>query len=148
METEHNWRGMLIKDNLGDWAICVGEWFGMQRGVRNGPGRRSVRGNPGYFKATICFLRKKAGDFFSPEKKVVKQLDLTDPNRPFKVGNLTCHLATGKIDIDTKNEKEPFHQVALAFTLSTLYLLVQPRPETWLGWPNTPKFRAEPRLVR
>ena len=138
METEHNWRAMLIKDNLGDWAICLGEWVGMKRGVSNG--RRSVRGNPGYFKATICFLRKKAGDFFSPEKKVVKQLDLTDPNRPFKVGNLTCHLVTGKINIDTKNEKEPLHQVALAFTLSTLYLLVQPRPEDL-----TPKWQRRVR---
>ena len=141
METEHNWRAMLIKDNLGDWAICLGEWFGMQRGISNG--RHSVRGNPGFFRVTISFLRKTAGrtlflleDLGSPVRKVVKHLDLSDPNRPFKVGNLTCHLETGKIQIDTTKEEEPFHQVALAFTLSTLYLLVQPRPETL---PITPK---------
>ena len=131
METEHNWRAMLIKDNLGDWAICLGEWFGMQRGISNG--RLSVRGNPGFFRVTISFLRKTAGHY---GRKVVKHLDLSDPNRPFKVGNLTCHLETGKIHIDTTKEQEPFHQVALAFTLSTLYLLVQPRPETL---PITPK---------
>ena len=131
METEHNWRAMLIKDNLGDWAICLGEWFGMQRGISNG--RHSVRGNPGFFRVTISFLRKTAGP---PGRKAVGHLDLSDPNRPLKVGNLTCHLETGKIQIDTTKEEEPFHQVALAFTLSTLYLLVQPRPETL---PITPK---------
>jgi hypothetical protein len=32
------WRGMLIKDNVGDWGICVAAWKGMV------PGRPGVRG--------------------------------------------------------------------------------------------------------
>ena len=81
METEHNWRAMLIKDNLGDWAICLGDWFGMQRGISNG--RRSVRGNPGFFRVTISFLRKTTGP---PGSKVVKRLDLQSISAPAKIG--------------------------------------------------------------
>ena len=45
-------------------------------------------------------------------------------------------------EIDTMNENEPFHQVALAFTLSTLYLHVQPKPETL---PTTPNWQRRVR---
>ena len=33
------WRGMLIKDNEGDWGICVAAWKGMV------PGRPGTSGN-------------------------------------------------------------------------------------------------------
>ena len=123
MENDHNWRAMLIKDNIGDWAICVGEWKGMQRGISKG--RRSVKGDPGHFSAKITFLRKN-----TTRGQLVQYVGLTGfESIPFQIGSLTCDLAGGNISV-RKDEEEPLQHVALAFTLSTLYLLVQPRPET------------------
>ena len=123
MENDHNWRAMLIKDNIGDWAICVGEWKGMQRGISMG--RRSVKGDPGHFSAKITFLRKN-----TTRGQVEKYLALVGESISFQIGSLTCDLAGGNINV-CQDEEEPLQHVALAFTLSTLYLLVQPRPETF-----------------
>ena len=120
--TDSNWRAMLIKDHLGDWAICVGEWYGMKRGARNG--RLSVRGNPGYFKA---YIHRKGTKGF-------QSLDL-NPNADRYVAKMGQPLdfrwdfMNGEILLNADVE-DPLHEVALAFTISTLYLLVQPRPET------------------
>ena len=32
MKNDHSWRGMIIKDNEGDWGICVAAWRGMKKG--------------------------------------------------------------------------------------------------------------------
>ena len=37
--TDMSWRGMLIKDNQGDWGICVAVWRGMKKGVPGVPGK-------------------------------------------------------------------------------------------------------------
>ena len=42
-----NWRGMLIKDNDGDWALLTAAWLGMQAGKAGVPGRPGKRGVPG-----------------------------------------------------------------------------------------------------
>ncbi len=39
MKNDHSWRGMLIKDNQGDWGICVATWRGMKMGTPGTPGR-------------------------------------------------------------------------------------------------------------
>ena len=33
MNNDKSWRGMLIKDNEGDWGVCVAVWRGMKKGV-------------------------------------------------------------------------------------------------------------------
>ena len=38
MKADHTWRGMLIKDNEGDWGICVAAWRGMKKGKPGIPG--------------------------------------------------------------------------------------------------------------
>jgi hypothetical protein len=46
MKNDHTWRGMLIKDNEGDWGICVAAWRGMKKGKAGVAGntyKRSAR---------------------------------------------------------------------------------------------------------
>ena len=38
MKNDHSWRGMIIKDNEGDWGICVAAWRGMKKGKPGIPG--------------------------------------------------------------------------------------------------------------
>ena len=38
MKADHTWRGMIIKDNEGDWGICVAAWRGMKKGKAGIPG--------------------------------------------------------------------------------------------------------------
>ena len=38
MKADHTWRGMIIKDNEGDWGICVAAWRGMKKGKAGVPG--------------------------------------------------------------------------------------------------------------
>jgi hypothetical protein len=38
MKNDHSWRGMIIKDNDGDWGICVATWRGMTKGKPGVPG--------------------------------------------------------------------------------------------------------------
>ena len=39
MSNDHTWRGMIIKDNEGDWGICVAAWRGMKKGKPGVPGK-------------------------------------------------------------------------------------------------------------
>ena len=32
MKNDKSWRGMLIKDNEGDWGVAVAAWRGMKKG--------------------------------------------------------------------------------------------------------------------
>ena len=38
MKNDHSWRGMVIKDNEGDWGVCVAAWRGMKKGKPGIPG--------------------------------------------------------------------------------------------------------------
>ena len=39
MKNDKSWRAMLIKDNEGDWGICVAVWRGMKKGTPGVPGK-------------------------------------------------------------------------------------------------------------
>ena len=39
MKNDHSWRAMLIKDNEGDWGMCVAVWRGMKKGTPGVPGK-------------------------------------------------------------------------------------------------------------
>ena len=39
MNNDHSWRGMIIKDNEGDWGLCVAAWRGMKKGRPGIPGK-------------------------------------------------------------------------------------------------------------
>ena len=38
MKNDKSWRGMLIKDNEGDWGVAVAAWRGMKKGEPGVPG--------------------------------------------------------------------------------------------------------------
>ena len=42
MKNDKSWRAMLIKDNEGDWGICVAVWRGMKKGTPGIPGKISL----------------------------------------------------------------------------------------------------------
>ena len=39
MKNDKSWRAMLIKDNEGDWGVCVAVWRGMKKGTPGVPGK-------------------------------------------------------------------------------------------------------------
>lgn len=66
MKNDHSWRGMLIKDNKGDWGICVATWRGMKMGTPGVPGTKGsrgkpgIKGNPGHFAMKFVNLRNRS----------------------------------------------------------------------------------------
>ena len=130
MKNDHSWRGMIIKDNEGDWGICVAAWRGMKKGkpgvagTKGKKGTPGVRGNPGHFAMKFINLRNR--------NRKPSFVTITSPDIKFKIDSLSCDLKKGSIKINS-NETDAVQHVALAFVTSTLYLLVQPRP------PDLPK---------
>ena len=43
MKNDKSWRGMLIKDNEGDWGVAVAAWRGMEKGRPGVPGRIGLK---------------------------------------------------------------------------------------------------------
>ena len=39
MKNDKSWRGMLLKDNNGDWGVAVAAWRGMKKGQPGVPGK-------------------------------------------------------------------------------------------------------------
>ena len=50
MKNDKSWRAMLIKDNEGDWGICVAVWRGMKKGKPGIPGNFLFATNEGIEK--------------------------------------------------------------------------------------------------
>ena len=44
MKNDRSWRGMLIKDNGGDWGVAVAAWRGMKKGQPGVPGTHLLHG--------------------------------------------------------------------------------------------------------
>lgn len=42
MKNDKSWRGMLLKDNDGDWGVAVAAWRGMKKGQPGVPGEWRV----------------------------------------------------------------------------------------------------------
>ena len=42
MKNDKSWRGMLLKDNEGDWGVAVAAWRGMKKGQPGVPGSLSI----------------------------------------------------------------------------------------------------------
>ena len=42
MKNDKSWRGMLLKDNEGDWGVAVAAWRGMKKGQPGVPGKRLI----------------------------------------------------------------------------------------------------------
>ena len=121
------WRAMIIKDNEGDFGICVGGWRGVKKGVPGvrGSGNRKgipgTPGDPGHFKMLYYNLRTKRLVSFSitSSNTRIRYGDLEDLQVDWDSGNILVKKNSGYIA----------QNICLAFVTSTLYLLVQPRPE-------------------
>ena len=128
------WRAMLIKDNDGDWGICVATWAGMKAGRPGVVGM--IMGNPGYCKLIFKSLRTKMTQtLYLPSK-----LDFVTKNRKtiwcakghynfsvFDACPMYVDLEKGYMVLHPETE-DAVQQVALAFATSMLYLMVQPVP--------------------
>ena len=44
MKNDKSWRGMLLKDNQGDWGVAVAAWRGMKKGEPGIPGIEEKQG--------------------------------------------------------------------------------------------------------
>ena len=118
-------RGMLIKDNEGDYCLVTGEWTGVKAGIKGIPGTQSTIGVPGKPKKH-GFCRFEYTSLRSPIEKVYFQYypDL----EILKFKGFEMNLKTGKLTI-LKREKNVLQNIWLAFSVCIVYLLVQPRPE-------------------
>ena len=56
MNNDKSWRGMLIKDNEGDWGVCVAVWRGMKKGVPGVPGKYLKDAHELKIPANISYL--------------------------------------------------------------------------------------------
>ena len=66
MNNDKSWRGMLIKDNEGDWGVCVAVWRGMKKGVPGVPGKYLKDAHELKRPANIsCFTHNDCGLFFT-----------------------------------------------------------------------------------
>ena len=116
MQENQTWRAMVIKDNIGDWAIVSADWVGMKKGIS--AGRYSVKGDPGHFVCKVRFLRHPKRNGLGP---VTEVFIIKDIRRPINIGFLSGNMSTGTIVI-MDGETEPRHQAALFFTISTTRL--------------------------
>ena len=120
------WRGMMIKDNAGDWGLCIAGWKGVRRGIPGVAGTSSRKGTPGragdhgYFLMHFFNLRTGGVKQVKVSSRAYKHLvDLDEVVMDWDSGNILVRKRSGDIA----------QLMCLAFVTSTLYLLVQPRPE-------------------
>ena len=120
-----NERGMVIKDNDGDYCLVTGVWTGVQEGKKGIPGTRNRRGVPGtprnhgYCQIYYTNLRDPKERFSFEFRPSFTSITLK---------GLQLDLKSGKIRI-LKDEPDILQNICLAFSISVLYLMVQPRPE-------------------
>ena len=74
----------MIKDNFGDWGICIATWRGMRPGKPGIPGTKGQKGTPG--------VRGSPGGF------VMSFINLRDRSRPKTVFGIPAGHAEFKID--------------------------------------------------
>ncbi|XP_071745850.1 uncharacterized protein [Lepeophtheirus salmonis] len=127
MKNDNTWRAMLIKDNEGDWGVCAAAWRGMKSGTPGVPGTKGNRGkpgtkgSPGYFALKFVPLRSR---------RISSYVNLANANKDysFSIDALKVNLRQGTFSIGPW-EPDVVQYTCLAFVVTTLYLLVQPRPK-------------------
>ncbi|XP_059140779.1 uncharacterized protein LOC131928710 [Physella acuta] len=121
-------RAVLIKNHSGDWAAVVGRWIGQTRGVAGvdstpgRAGRRGVHGNAGTLHVKIW--RMKERDL----QEVVLSYDRSIYT--LSVAGVSIDLKAGVVMVDEHCD-DVAEALALAFSISLLHVLCQPRPKDW-----------------
>ncbi|KAK7467999.1 hypothetical protein BaRGS_00036777 [Batillaria attramentaria] len=117
-------RGVVIKNNAGDWACVVARWMGMEKGVS---GIRGVQGIPGRQGNLLVRVWRFADGTWH---NVNMPYDNEHFIYSFSFEGLVVELNTGTIQI-AANTFDVAEKVALAFSVSLLHVLCQPRPANW-----------------
>ncbi len=105
-------------------------------GTKGSRGKPGIRGNPGHFAMKFVNLRQRS------RKPVFVVLPRDNHKYSFHVDTLKVNLRKGSITISPE-ETDVVQHMALAFVTTTLYLLVQPRPEN----PNVQIKRGEKKVL-
>ena len=132
------WRAMIIKDEIGDWGICVAGWIGMRpgkpgiRGTRNRRGVRGIPGDPGRFEMIFISLRNSCIHTVTlPKYKEYGLLNysfgISESEDYNKKNKMYVDLEKGDLVLSPHIEDSLQH-ITLAFVTSMLYLMVKPLP--------------------
>ncbi|KAK7102022.1 uncharacterized protein [Littorina saxatilis] len=121
-------RAVVVKNNTGDWAFVVGRWKGYKRGVPGVAGTRYQRGRPGQPGSSGTLLVRvwfcHEGQWRSMELPYLYKKFV------FTCDGLTVNLSNGAIEV-AAGSGEVAEKLALAFSVSLLHVLCQPRPKAW-----------------
>ncbi|ESO91289.1 hypothetical protein LOTGIDRAFT_153720 [Lottia gigantea] len=123
-------RALLIKNHHGDWGVIIGRWAGVRKGIKpirptkNSPGRRGIPPSPGYLDISFYKISSKRWIELSLQDAY------TSGNFKFKLDSSIIELDQGMIEIDSKRN-EIAENLVLAFSVSLLHVLCQPRPAAW-----------------
>ncbi|RXG57243.1 Glycine-rich domain-containing protein 1, partial [Armadillidium vulgare] len=111
-------RAMLIKTKGKDWALLVGRWQGLRKGVKGSFSARGVPGSPGYLVVKI----------YKPidASPVTITLPYEKQIYAFQLPDLFIDIENGKLQINSESE-EFVEQIALGLTITVLHVLCQPR---------------------
>ncbi|KAB7506135.1 Glycine-rich domain-containing protein 1, partial [Armadillidium nasatum] len=111
-------RAMLIKTKGKDWALLVGRWQGLRKGVKGSFSARGVPGSPGYLVVKI----------YKPidASPVTITLPYEKQIYAFQLPDLFIDIENGKLQINSECE-EFVEQIALGLTITVLHVLCQPR---------------------
>ncbi|MCP3668561.1 MAG: hypothetical protein GY696_39785, partial [Gammaproteobacteria bacterium] len=123
------WRAMLIKDNTGDLGILVAAWRRKQSNIENG-----------IVKGRCEFL------YYNLEKNESYEFTLPDANGNFtlKFDETCADMTTGGVSVGAE-EQNITHKICLIFSVSTLFLLVQPYPDDLDRWNDNRTLAMEKR---
>ncbi|KAL3852861.1 hypothetical protein ACJMK2_016470 [Sinanodonta woodiana] len=121
-------RAVIIKNNAGDWGICVGRWAGFRKGIpviagrRGQQGRRGTRGLPGTLKVSFYKMSTRRWTHFF--------LGYLTGEINFRMESVQADLYRGSIEVNT-DQNEVAENLALVFSVSLLHVLCIPRPTNW-----------------
>ncbi|ELU08152.1 hypothetical protein CAPTEDRAFT_208874 [Capitella teleta] len=119
-------RALLIKDNIGDWAIVVGKWIGFEKAVPEAPGIPQsmvsnavptvpgVPGSPGKLSASVYYLRDTSAN------KIYYRSEFA-----YEVGDIQVDAAQSKITLLPKCSAIG-QNICLAMSVGLLHDLCQP----------------------
>lgn len=126
-------RAFIIKDELGDWGICLGFWDGLKKGIPGRAGSRGIKGvkgipgDPGYLVIRLLKLRERTWTY--------TKIRLCDKKRQKKdayIEGLSIDFRTAKFYVsEDVNDIGPILTTALCLTL--LQVLCQPRVPSNVG---------------
>ncbi|KAK3585930.1 hypothetical protein CHS0354_038470 [Potamilus streckersoni] len=121
-------RAVIIKNNSGDWGICVGRWTGLRKsilvipGQRGQHGRRRAHDSPGTLKVSFYKMSTRRWTHFF--------LGYLAEDYNFRMESVQADLYRGFIEVNT-DQNEVAENLALVFSVSLLHVLCIPRPTNW-----------------